>query len=172
MCFLLLASSHTASLVCLAPALPSLYDVFSLCLGVGQGMSLSVCLMFLSSFPTSVYLPLSVLHVSLFLLVVCLPLLSSHSLPKSLPIRFYFASFALCLCVFTCNCLYFGLKFAVLFYFAFWIVTFLCSLFICLWVYTCFLLHFEFFSVRSELHFQSVLSCMCTVFSRPQWRTS
>lgn len=103
MCFLLLASSRTASLVCLAPVLPSLYDVFLLCLGVGQGMSLSVC-----SFHhcQTVYLRLSAVHVSLFLLCLvaflpCIfPLLSSHSPQKSHPRRFYFASSAVSLCAF------------------------------------------------------------------------
>lgn len=183
MCFLLLASSRTASLVCLAPALPSLYDDFSLCLGVCRGMSLSICL---PSFHSSslclarVSLPPCGASSCIF------PLLSSHNLQKYFPFNFSFAivcSLFVCHWILTCNCPYFGdssgdqsgLKCTV------------CMLFeslnfvhLRIYGFTCFLLVFgfsaslcfEFYSVSFKLHFPSVMSCMCMVFSRPQWKTS
>lgn len=75
MCFLLLASSRIASLVCLAPALPSLYDVFWLCLTVCLSMPLSVCLfgfVFIFQHCQPIYQPLSILYVSLFAPPVCI----------------------------------------------------------------------------------------------------
>lgn len=86
-----------------------------------------------------------------------------------------FASFILCLCAIESSpvtaflfgdsvgvqC---GLKCAALscFYFVFWFVNFWSSIY----EFTC------VFCVNFELHLRSVLSCMCMVVSRPQWRTS
>lgn len=169
MCFLLLASSHTASLVCLAPALHSLYDVYLHCLGVGQCMSCLSVWYFCPNFSPLSTCPSASTQLHFYPCVF--PLLSSHNLQKSFTLHPL-----LCACVPLYNCLYFGylvvvqcsMKCAVCY-------VLLCSFDCCdhcLWAYMCFLLHFWVFSVRFELHLPSVLSCMYTVVSRPQWRTS
>lgn len=102
MCFLPSVSSHTASLVCLAPPRPSLYGVFWLCFECWSE-HVFVCLFFKIIYHhcQPVYLTLFVFHVSLLLLVVCLlasfPLLSSNNFQTYFPFRFHFRSLALCL---------------------------------------------------------------------------
>lgn len=117
MCFLPSASSRTASPVCSAPVLHSLYDAFLalLCLCVGWGMSSSVCS---PSFHhrQPVCLPLSVLHVSFLLLVVSL-VASLHRISHCYPVPIFSSLFLFRLCIlyslsvchwiFTCDCLSF-----------------------------------------------------------------
>lgn len=152
MCFPLLASSHTASLVCLAPALPSLYDAF-------LSEHVSVCpylviffLYRLSHSPRDV--PCCVEHISL----------SNLNLQKSFTFRFSsFAFLPACISVFPSNSVWdswklMWLEMLCLSCFAFKSFGFFCDL--------------SFFPSVLSYSSQSVLSCMCVVVSRPRWRTS
>lgn len=108
MCFLLLASSHTASLVFLAPALPSLYDVLILCLAT---MALHEFLSFIN------FVSIYSLFWSILICPACLFFIFSHKFPNRWLVstlkHFFPSGFILdCLlfaCMpFTCNCLHFG----------------------------------------------------------------
>lgn len=108
MSFLLLACSRTASLVCLAPALPSPYDVFWLCFACCSEhvfVCLFSCFFVISYHWQLVCLLLSVLRASMFLLYS----VSCYFFPvaiQSQPAGFTLLPFFACHCVFTCNCLY------------------------------------------------------------------
>lgn len=149
----------------------SAFGLFSYCLPGLFGSS--------ASRPVGCFLALlgcwSSVHVFVCLYVVSscifLSAIQSHSSEVTLPFRFYIAFFALCshAIVLLPVTAFIFVRTSVWFEFFFFFVL-SGYLFINLSV-LCFAICLEF-SVSFELHFQSVLSCICMIVSRPQWRTS
>lgn len=161
----------------------SAFGLFSYCLpglfGSGASQPVRCFLALLERHAVSLtvcFFAISVHHwpPCLSLLSVCFPYCSSPSI-HSLPLRFYFATFSLFVCVsfkihlYTSSFCIFSWSFVWFFY---TIVLFLCFPVIWLRIYLCFVHHFvlSYFYISFELHFQSV--CMCMVVCRLQWRTS
>ncbi len=159
-CFLALLGCWSGHVFVCQPSFPTTVNL-SICLSVScVSISFSLWCVLLHFFP--IHFPTAIQsqssEVSSFQVLLCI-----------------LCSLFVCHWIFTWNCLYVSWTsvwfemcclFCILFFFVLSI-----HLFMGFPVFSA-SLRSEFFSVSFELHFRSVLSCMCMVVSRPQWRTS